>query len=69
MNMPPPIYRYFDAYELQSNFVHTSVRNAFLAFSLVIYYEFIMGRSKKDPYSPRGGNFCRPEGEGRKNCF
>jgi hypothetical protein len=28
-----------------------------------------MGRSRKDPYSPHGGNFCRPEGEGRKNCF
>jgi hypothetical protein len=29
----------------------------------------IVGRSRKDPYSPHGGNFCRPEGEGRKNCF
>ena len=28
-----------------------------------------MGRPRKDPYSPHGGNFCRPEGEGRKNCF
>jgi hypothetical protein len=26
-----------------------------------------MGRSRKDPHSPDGGNFCRPEGEGRKN--
>jgi hypothetical protein len=23
----------------------------------------IMGRSRKDPYSPHRGNFCRPEGE------
>jgi hypothetical protein len=28
-----------------------------------------MGHSRKDPYSPHGGNFCHPEGEGRKNCF
>jgi hypothetical protein len=27
----------------------------------------ILGRSRKDPHSPHGGNFCRPEGEGRKN--
>ena len=32
-------------------------------------YPFIMGHSKKDPYSPHRGNFCHPEGEGRKNCF
>jgi hypothetical protein len=25
-----------------------------------------MGRSRKDPHSPHGGNFCRPEGEGDK---
>jgi hypothetical protein len=25
-----------------------------------------MGRSRKDPYSSHGGNFCRPEGEGEK---
>ena len=29
----------------------------------------VLGCSRKDPYSPHGGNFCRPEGEGRKNCF
>jgi hypothetical protein len=23
-----------------------------------------MGRSRKDPYSPHGGNFCRPGGGG-----
>jgi hypothetical protein len=28
----------------------------------------LMGRSRKDPYSPHRGNFCRPEGEGRKTC-
>jgi hypothetical protein len=28
-----------------------------------------MGRSRKDPYSPHGGNFSRPEGEGRKKLF
>jgi hypothetical protein len=26
-----------------------------------------LGRSRKDPHSPHGGNFCPPEGEGRKN--
>jgi hypothetical protein len=26
-----------------------------------------MGRSRKDPYYPHGGNLCHPEGEGRKN--
>ena len=25
-----------------------------------------LGRSRKDPYSPHRGNFCRPEGEGKK---
>jgi hypothetical protein len=25
-----------------------------------------MGYSRKDPHSPHGGNFCCPEGEGRK---
>ncbi len=25
-----------------------------------------MGRSRNDPYSPHGGNLCRPEGKGRK---
>jgi hypothetical protein len=29
-----------------------------------IYNCFGMGRSRKDPYSPHEGNFCRPEGEG-----
>jgi hypothetical protein len=28
-----------------------------------------LGRSGKDPYSPHGGNFCRPEREGRKKLF
>jgi hypothetical protein len=39
---------------------------------LKIYFKIYnkMGRSRKDPYSPpHGGNFCHPEGEGRKNCF
>ena len=31
--------------------------------------DLALGRSRKDPQSPHGGNFCRPEGEGRKNCF
>ena len=30
---------------------------------------WILSRSRKDPYSPHRGNFCRPEEEGRKNCF
>ncbi len=30
---------------------------------------YTMGRSRKDPNSPHRGNFCCPEGEGRKNCF
>jgi hypothetical protein len=51
---------------LQSNFVHTSVRNAFFAFSLVIYYEFIMGRSKKDPYSPAEEISAVRRGRGEK---
>ena len=25
-----------------------------------------MGRARKDPYSPHGGNFCRPEGREEK---
>jgi hypothetical protein len=29
----------------------------------------LLGRSRKDPYSPHRGNFCRPEGELRKNCL
>ena len=29
----------------------------------------ILGRSRKVPHSPHGGNFRCPEGEGRKNCF
>ena len=32
----------------------------------MVYYESEMGCSRKDPYSPDGGNFCRPEGEGGK---
>jgi hypothetical protein len=28
-----------------------------------------MGHSRKDPYSSHRGNFCRPEGEGRKKLF
>jgi hypothetical protein len=38
---------------------------------LKIYFKIYnkMGRFRKDPYSPHGGNFCHPEGEGRKNCF
>ena len=29
----------------------------------------IMGCSRKDPHFPHRGNFCRPEGEGRKKCI
>jgi hypothetical protein len=29
-----------------------------------------LGRSRKDPHSPHGGNFCRPEGDrGEKKLF
>ncbi len=28
-----------------------------------------MGYSRKDPYSPHGGNFCRPEGGWAKKLF
>ena len=28
-----------------------------------------MGRSRKDPHSPHGGNFCCPEGEGETKLF
>jgi hypothetical protein len=28
-----------------------------------------LGCSRKDPYSPHRGNFCRPEGERRKKLF
>jgi hypothetical protein len=28
--------------------------------------KFEMGCSRKDPYSPHRGNFCRPEGRGDK---
>jgi hypothetical protein len=28
--------------------------------------QYLLGRSRKDPHSPQGGN-CRPEG--RQNCF
>ncbi len=27
---------------------------------------YILGRSRKDPYSPHRGNFCCPEGRGEK---
>jgi hypothetical protein len=30
---------------------------------------FELGCSRKDPYSPHRGNFCRPEGERRKKLF
>ena len=35
-------------------------------FSFKTLVSIVLGRSRKDPHSPHGGNFCRPEGEGRK---
>ena len=35
-------------------------------FKFYSFLNFLMGRSRKDPYSPHGGNFCCPKGEGGK---
>jgi hypothetical protein len=33
------------------------------------HFSNLLGRSRKDPHSPRGGNFCCPEGGGRQKLF
>jgi hypothetical protein len=47
-------------------------KNKFLfacILTLLPIVKLALGHSRKDPHSPHGGNFCRPEREGRKNCL
>ena len=52
--------------EVQPIQLHCTLICLALLFYSVYFTHCLLGRSRKDPYPPHGGNFCCPKGEGGK---
>jgi hypothetical protein len=55
--------------KIKMKFLGTRIAGSRPVVAFFILKMYVNGCSRKNPYFPHGGNFCRPEGEGSKNCF